>query len=217
MLTINESVKIENCKSNIPGVRIDMINTSAGSMRGVIFRSESDSIINGITKLVKSTFEDESETYYEALENTLDSDSAVSDIFNGAAVEAKKRHDMACNGIYVQITQDKKDDQHCEIIDISSKDTRTIINLIKAAKKWDWNYYPGESYDIFMWESYDISMWGFNKIAPDIHYHIYTDWGHDDATHHIEFRLTGPRKVKEMIDFLRNIYGDIPIHKPDSE
>ena len=88
MLTINESVKIKNCESNIPGVRIDMIDTSSGSMRSVIFRSESDSIINGITKLVKSTFENESETYYEALKDTLDSDSSVSDIFNDAAIEA---------------------------------------------------------------------------------------------------------------------------------
>lgn len=209
MTELVERVKIKNCESNIPGVRIDTLDTEGGSMRGVIFRAESDAIINGITKLVKSTFQDDLGFYEESLHNFYDSDSAVSDIFNYAAGEAEKRHEMACNRIYVQIMQDTKDDKHYGIIDVSSKDTRPIIDLKKAAKKWDWNHSPEESYN--------FSEGRFIGLAPDIYYNIFTAWGYEDATHHIEFRLTGPRAVKKMIDFLRNIYGDIPIHKYRSE
>lgn len=92
MLVFKESVNIKNCESNIPGVRIDMLDTEGESMKGVMFRAESDAIINGITKLVKSIFEDGSGIYYETLEDTLDSDSAVQNVFDESVKKASESY-----------------------------------------------------------------------------------------------------------------------------
>ena len=196
MTELVERVKIQACESSIPGVRIDTLETEGGSVNGVIFRAESDAIINGITELVKSTFQENLGFYQELLSNCHDSKSAVEDIFKGAVREAKNRCGMTCKNVHMEIIKYAVAYTDIGIIEVSSRNIQTIINFIESIKKMDWNHFPTEFYgDIVIGKE-------FTTLAPNIYFKVFTKWYGIEAIHYVQFTLAGDQAFDIAFDNL---------------